>query len=86
MKIKEWFEHKKAGLYAAAAVGTMSLGIVPAFAADSSGDVGITADMLKPVVDGIKANLNVIIPVGIVIFGIMLGIMLVPKIIKKFMG
>lgn len=46
--------------------------------------VAITSDMLSPLVDGVTANIGVILPVGIAIFAILLGISLVPKIIKKF--
>lgn len=50
---------------------------------DLSG-VAITSDMLAPVIDGITANIGVILPVGIAIFAIMIGVSLIPKIIKHF--
>ena len=42
--------------------------------------------MLKPVVDGVAANLAVIIPIGIALFAILLGVTLIPKVIKKFLS
>ena len=71
---------------------------VPAFASGSSstpgaGDVAaglesvaISTEMLKPVVDGVAANLAVIIPIGISLFAILLGVTLIPKVIKKFLS
>lgn len=47
-------------------------------------NVAITTDMLSPIVDGISANIGVILPVGIAIFAIMIGIGLIPTLIKKF--
>lgn len=87
MKIKEMVEHGKAGLYAAAAAGTMALGVVPAFASDTTTPgVAITTDMLQPVVTSTTANLAVIIPIGIGLFAILLGVGLVPRVIKMFTG
>lgn len=48
--------------------------------------VAITSDMLQPLVEGISSNIAVILPVGITIFAIFIGVAVVPKIIKKFMG
>jgi len=53
-------------------------------AGDALSGVAITTDMLKPIVDGITANIGVILPVGISIFSILIGISLIPKIIKYF--
>lgn len=44
----------------------------------------ITQDMLQPLVDGVTANVGVILPVGLGLFAIFLGISLIPKLIKKF--
>lgn len=51
---------------------------------ESLPNVAITTDMLKPLIDGVTANIGVIIPVGIAIFAILLGISLIPNIISKF--
>lgn len=44
----------------------------------------VTSDMLQPVVDTIMANVTVLLPVGLGILAIMLGIALIPRIIWKF--
>ena len=45
---------------------------------------GITPEMLEPVVDAIVTNIGVIMPIGITIFGIVLGISLVPRLFRLF--
>ncbi len=79
---------------AGAAVVPVALS-VPAFASSTPGtgdittgleSVAITTDMLKPVVEGVASNLAVIIPIGIAIFAILLGVTLIPKVIKKFLS
>lgn len=44
----------------------------------------VTSDMLQPVIDTIMANVTVLLPVGLGILAIMLGIALIPRIIWKF--
>ena len=44
----------------------------------------ITEAMLQPLIDGVTANVGVILPVGLGLFAIFIGINLVPKLIKKF--
>lgn len=44
----------------------------------------LTAAMLEPLTDAITANLGVLLPVGIGIMGVMIGISLIPRIIYKF--
>lgn len=39
----------------------------------------LTADMLKPVTDAIQSNLSVLLPVGITILAIMIGVSLIPS-------
>lgn len=56
----------------------------PVVGADALDSVVVTSDMLKPVIDAITSNIGIILPVGIILFGIMLGIGLVPRIFKKF--
>lgn len=46
--------------------------------------IAITQDMLKPIVDSIVSNVGVIIVPAIAIFGILLGVKLVPRLIKHF--
>lgn len=44
----------------------------------------ITTEMLQPVVDGVGANIGVIVPVGIGLFAILLGVKLIPKVLGSF--
>jgi len=44
----------------------------------------IDAEMLAPLTDAITSNLGVLLPVGITILGIMIGVSLIPRIIYKF--
>lgn len=44
----------------------------------------LTADMLKPITDAIQSNLGVLLPVGVTILAIMIGVSLIPRIIYKF--
>lgn len=46
--------------------------------------VTITSSMLTPVTDSITSNLGTLLPVGITIMGIMIGVSLIPRIIYKF--
>ncbi|MGC6178115.1 hypothetical protein [Lacrimispora sp. 38-1] len=45
----------------------------------------ITEEMLAPIVTSITGNTAVLIPVGLAIMGIMVGIGLIPRIIYKFL-
>ena len=56
--------------------------LVPAFAATEPGGadlptIAITTDMLKPLVEGVVANIGVVLPVGLALFAIMLGIRII---------
>lgn len=44
----------------------------------------VTQAMLTPLIDTIMANVTVLLPVGLGILAIMLGIALIPRIIWKF--
>lgn len=46
--------------------------------------VAITTDMLTPLVEGVVANVGVILPVGIGLLAISIGIRILPKLISKF--
>ena len=46
--------------------------------------VNVTAAMLQPVTDAITNNLGVLLPVGITIMAILIGVSLIPRIIYKF--
>jgi hypothetical protein len=45
----------------------------------------ITADMLKPITDAVSSNIAVLLPVGLSIMGIMVGVNLIPRIVYKFL-
>jgi hypothetical protein len=49
-----------------------------------STSAAINESMLQPLIDGVTANVGVILPVGLGLFAIFLGINLIPKLIKKF--
>ena len=46
--------------------------------------VAITTDMLTPLVEGVVSNIGVILPVGLGLFAIMLGIRIIPGLITRF--
>ncbi len=50
----------------------------------AAGTVVITEAMLQPVVDSITGNLGVLLPVGLTILAVMVGVALIPRIIWKF--
>jgi len=45
----------------------------------------VTEAMLTPVVEGITANAGALLPAGLTIMGIMVGIGLIPRILYKFL-
>lgn len=45
----------------------------------------ITADMLAPITTAVTNNISVLVPVGISILGIMVGVNLIPRIVYKFL-
>jgi hypothetical protein len=45
----------------------------------------VTSAMVQPITDAISANVDVLLPVGIGIMAIMVGISLVPRIVYKFL-
>lgn len=47
--------------------------------------IAITSDQLQPIVDTLTANLDVLLPVGITLMGIMIGVSLIPRIVYKFL-
>lgn len=70
----------------AAALGTSAV----AFASETGGasslpSVAITEDMLSPLVEGVVANIGVILPIGLGLFGIMIGVRIIPSLINRFL-
>lgn len=47
--------------------------------------VTLTPEMFTSLTTGISGNANVLLPVGLTIMGIMVGIGLIPKIIYRFL-
>lgn len=47
-------------------------------------DLIITSQMLAPITEAITANLGVLLPVGIGLMSIMIGVRLIPRIIYRF--
>lgn len=45
----------------------------------------IDAGMLAPITSTLTSNLEVLLPVGIGIMGIMIGVSLIPRIVYKFL-
>lgn len=77
----------KALVIAGVGASSLSLLAVPSFASEVDGalqNVAITSDMLQPLLDGISSNISVILPVGIAVFAIFVGVSILPKIVKKF--
>lgn len=87
VKVKEFLgglkNHAVALPVAVGSISTMMA--VPAFAADTGSSVVVTDAMLQPVITTITSNASVLIPVGITIMGILVGIGLIPRIIYKFL-
>lgn len=71
-----------------AVAGVTGVGVassVPAFATGGSDSaVVVTSEMLEPVVSAITDNLGVLLPVGLTILAVMIGVSLIPRIIYKF--
>lgn len=44
----------------------------------------LTTSMFTPLVETIKTNLGVLLPIGLLIMGIMVAVSLIPRIIYKF--
>lgn len=47
--------------------------------------VAITSAMLAPITDAVTSNIGVILPIGIGLLGIMIGVGLIPRIVYKFL-
>lgn len=79
------FVVKHKALTSTAAVGTTALATsLPCFAEGEQNLVMVTSDMLTPITNSITGNVGNTLPVGILIFAILLGISIIPRIIYKF--
>lgn len=45
----------------------------------------ITSEMLAPVTNAVSSGLDVLVPIGIGIMAVMVGISLIPRIVYKFL-
>lgn len=45
----------------------------------------VTTEMLAPITTTLTSNLDVLLPVGISIMGVMIGVGLIPRIVYKFL-
>lgn len=45
----------------------------------------LTAEMLAPITASISSDLGILLPVGVTIMGIMIGVSLIPRIVWKFL-
>lgn len=54
-------------------------------AANAADGVAITEEMLAPITQSVTANIKVILPVALTLFGILVGIGLVKRILTKFL-
>ncbi|MCI8349804.1 MAG: hypothetical protein HFJ86_01410 [Oscillospiraceae bacterium] len=89
------FEKLKTKLFLVPALGgIMTVGSsLVALAAETGGSgsstdipsISITTDMLTPLVEGVVSNIQVILPVGIGLMALMLGIKVIPRLIKRFL-
>ena len=86
-------EVKAKALAVPALAGVMAAGSsVVAFASGSSNpsldlpQINITTQMLTPLVEGIVSNVIVVLPVGLGIMGLMLGIRIIPSLLRRFTG
>ncbi len=74
----------------ALAAGVAAVSSVVAFAEEGTGttsnlpNLAITTDMLTPLVEGVMANVAVVLPVGIGLFAVFLGLRILPKLVSKF--
>lgn len=46
--------------------------------------VNVTSAMLEPITTSITSNLGVLLPVGLTIMAVLIGVSLIPRIIYKF--
>ena len=54
-------------------------------ATDATVKLAITSEMLEPITTTLVENLGVLLPVGISIMGVMIGVSLIPRIVYKFL-
>lgn len=58
---------------------------MPGVLLEVSGGAFVTSGMVQPIVDAVSNNATVLVPIGIAIMAIMVGISLIPRIVYKFL-
>lgn len=81
-KFKDFLQTKKAKLLAVI-MGVVAVMSVPLTASAAENTFPVTTEMLTDVTTNMNAAINVAVPVGIGVMSILLGVYLVPKIIKR---
>lgn len=56
------------------------------FVLSSNGSWVLNADALKPILDAFFQNINVVMPIIIPIFGMLVCISIIPKLVNMFSG
>jgi hypothetical protein len=75
---------EKAKRYAMISAGSVTGVVAGAGAAFASGEAVVTPEQISAITSDIMANLEVIIPAGLAVLGVMIGISLIPRVIYKF--
>lgn len=71
-------------VYSLGMKGGVSMGLLRVYGAAEATGLTVTADMFKGLTDSVTANAGVLIPIGVGIMSIMVGIRVIPKILSKF--
>ena len=78
--IKSVFKRSTGLLIATLTMAMMSV------AASASTSPGLTTEMLEPLLDGVIANVGVVMPVALGIFAVMIGIFIIVPLIRRFIA
>ena len=83
-KFKDFMQSKKAKVLAViSSVAITAVPVTASAAETGSSTFPVTSDMLTDVTTNMNAAIAVAVPVGIGVMAVLLGVYLVPKIIKK---
>lgn len=83
-QLKEKVKEHKVQLMTGMATTAVVCTPVSAFAAGELPSVTIDAALVSPIVTSISSAVTTLLPIGIAIMGIMIGVSLIPRIIYKF--
>ena len=82
-KVKSFVSNHKGLISGAAVSGASALAAVPTFAADASGF--IQASWVADLLPSVTADVGTMMPIGIGIMALFLGVRIVPRIVYSFM-